>query len=73
MMPTMLVEDDGQLNMTCIYRLPARGHHSTVGLQGRMFVIGGKSSEVDFFADTWYRDYKVRLDLFRRPCHHHQA
>lgn len=59
MIPQMLLEDDGVLNMTCIYRLQGRAHHSTVGLQGRMFVIGGKSSETDFFADMWYRDYKV--------------
>ena len=96
MIPQMLLEDDGVLNMTCIYRLQGRAHHSTVGLQvrvityfslysvyvqctsfakltfyalkrmtaglqGRMFVIGGKSSETDFFADMWYRDYKVRF------------
>ena len=36
MIPQMLLEDDGVLNMTCIYRLQGRAHHSTVGLQVRV-------------------------------------
>eukprot|EP00947_MAST-08B_sp_MAST-8B-sp1_P000953 g953.t1 len=54
----LIKEEDGVLDLTCLYRLPPRAFHSTVYHQGRMYVIGGKAGNHLFHKDMWYRDYK---------------
>lgn len=49
--PRMMIE-----NLQCRQYPGKRAFHTMVSFQGRVYTIGGKSSDSEFHADTWYRD-----------------
>lgn len=49
--PSPMVE-----NLVCRQDPGKRAFHTLTAFQGRVYLLGGKSSDSEFHADTWYRD-----------------
>ena len=52
---------------TCRVSPPARRSMAGLTAQGRFYVFGGMSSDVDFLNDMWYRDERVPIAQFEGP------
>lgn len=46
-------------NLNCRQDPGKRAFHNMVAFEGRIYVMGGKQSMKEFYADTWYRDSKL--------------
>ena len=43
-------------NLQCKWSPGPRAYHAAVVFEERMYIFGGKKSETEFYADSWYRD-----------------
>jgi len=51
--------------LQCIQRPGPRAYHASIWFEERLYLFGGKQTEQQFMADTWYRDHI--LPMARMP------
>jgi hypothetical protein len=51
-------------NLFCVWTPGPRAYHASAFYEGRLYLFGGKSSEQEFLADSWYRENTLPSAVF---------